>query len=132
MADNVSYTPGSGVNIAADDVGGVLHQRVKISVGADGTAADASATNPLPVAGYGELVECLEAIRMAMSSVARVASWLRLDTSGRPNIVFDTSSSINQCSQLLRAGALNFDVGQAYKDFSVLTADNLRRNITVT
>lgn len=30
MADNVGITPGTGATIAADDVGGVLHQRVKI------------------------------------------------------------------------------------------------------
>lgn len=40
MADNVGYTPGAGATIAADDVGGVLHQRVKVAVGGDGVAAD--------------------------------------------------------------------------------------------
>ena len=40
MADNVAITAGSGTTVAADDVGGVLHQRVKVSIGADGTAAD--------------------------------------------------------------------------------------------
>jgi hypothetical protein len=50
MADNVGYTPGSGATIAADDVDGTLYQRVKIAVGADGQAVDASAANPLPVA----------------------------------------------------------------------------------
>lgn len=41
MADNVGYTPGSGATIAADDIGGVLYQRVKLAIGADGSAADA-------------------------------------------------------------------------------------------
>lgn len=49
MPDNVGYTPGSGATIAADEIGGVLHQRVKIGVGADGVATDVSAANPLPV-----------------------------------------------------------------------------------
>lgn len=49
MADNVSVTAGSGTTIAADDVDGALHQRVKISHGADGSATDASSTAPLPV-----------------------------------------------------------------------------------
>jgi hypothetical protein len=49
MADNVGYTPGSGAVIAADDIGGVLHQRVKIGVGADNTAVDVSDVNPMPV-----------------------------------------------------------------------------------
>jgi len=49
MADNVGYTPGTGASIAADDIGGVLHQRIKIGVGADGTAVDVSDANPMPV-----------------------------------------------------------------------------------
>lgn len=49
MADNVAITAGSGTSIASDDIGGVQYQRVKVSWGADGSANDASATNPLPV-----------------------------------------------------------------------------------
>ena len=49
MADNVGYTPGSGALVAADDIAGVLHQRVKIGVGADGTAVDVSTANPMPI-----------------------------------------------------------------------------------
>lgn len=40
MVDNVPITAGSGTSIAADDIGSVFYQRVKIGVGADGTAAD--------------------------------------------------------------------------------------------
>lgn len=49
MADNVSITAGSGTTIAADDIAGVLHQRVKLSQGADGSATDVSSTAPLNV-----------------------------------------------------------------------------------
>ena len=49
MADNVGYTPGSGAIIAADDIGGVLHQRMKLGVGGDGVAVDVSSANPMPV-----------------------------------------------------------------------------------
>lgn len=49
MADNVGYTPGAGATIAADDIGGVLHQRVKIGIGGDGIATDVSSANPMPV-----------------------------------------------------------------------------------
>ena len=49
MADNVGYTPGSGATVAADDIAGVLHQRVKIGIGADGAAVDLSSTNPMPI-----------------------------------------------------------------------------------
>lgn len=41
MADDIAITPGSGATIAADDVGGVLYQRVKLGLGADGSATDA-------------------------------------------------------------------------------------------
>lgn len=36
MADNVAYTPGSGATIAADDIAGALHQRIKLTLGGDG------------------------------------------------------------------------------------------------
>jgi hypothetical protein len=41
MADNVAITAGSGTNVAADDIGSVFYQRVKVSLGADGSATDA-------------------------------------------------------------------------------------------
>ena len=49
MADNVGYTPGTGALVAADEIAGVLHQRVKIGIGADGVAVDLSAANPMPI-----------------------------------------------------------------------------------
>ena len=51
MADNVGYTPGTGATVAADDISGVLHQRVKIGVGGDGVAVDVSSSNPMPISG---------------------------------------------------------------------------------
>lgn len=60
MPDNTTLNVGSGGDvIATDDVttlngsasSGVKVQRVKIMHGADGTATDASASNPLPVSG---------------------------------------------------------------------------------
>lgn len=38
MADNVPITAGSGTDIAADDIASVWYQRMKLTVGADGTA----------------------------------------------------------------------------------------------
>jgi len=49
VADNIAITAGSGTTIAADDVGGILYQRVKPCVGADGAAADVSNAAPMPV-----------------------------------------------------------------------------------
>jgi hypothetical protein len=53
MADNVNITPGSGATVAADDVGGALYQRVKVSHGADGSATDTSVSDPLPTQDTG-------------------------------------------------------------------------------
>lgn len=53
MADNVGYTPGTGAIVAADEIGGVLHQRVKLGIGADGVAVDVSDANPMPVQVLG-------------------------------------------------------------------------------
>jgi hypothetical protein len=50
MTDNVGYTPGVGATVAADEIGGVLHQRIKLVLGADGVSdGDVSATNPIPI-----------------------------------------------------------------------------------
>jgi hypothetical protein len=49
MADNINVTQGSGTVMATDDVGGVQYPRVKVSIGADGSATDVSSGNPLPV-----------------------------------------------------------------------------------
>ena len=49
MADNIGYTPGTGATVAADDVSGVLYQRVKLAFGDDGSASDVANGNGLPV-----------------------------------------------------------------------------------
>jgi len=56
MADNITYqndypaTPPSGTVVAADHVGDVDFQRIKIVTGADGVVdGDVSETNPMPV-----------------------------------------------------------------------------------
>lgn len=51
MADNTVLNAGSGGDtLATDDIGGVKHQRVKVEHGLDGSATDASAADPFPVA----------------------------------------------------------------------------------
>ena len=54
MVDNTELNAGSGGDtIATDDIAGVKHQRVKIEVGADGSATDVSDANPMPVDDAG-------------------------------------------------------------------------------
>lgn len=49
MADNIPITPGSGRDVATDNIGGVDYQRIKVTWGTNGVAGDAAAANPLPV-----------------------------------------------------------------------------------
>lgn len=50
MADNIIVTQAStGPSVAADDVSGVLYQRIKVAHGVDGSATDATSTTPFPV-----------------------------------------------------------------------------------
>lgn len=70
MADNVQVTPGSGATIAADDVSGVLVQRVKVQWGVDGVATDASAATPLPVAVTGDAATPLTNAQLRAADVA--------------------------------------------------------------
>lgn len=54
MADNVVLNAGTGGDtVAADDVGGVKYQVVKVAVGADGAASLVSNSNPVPVSDAG-------------------------------------------------------------------------------
>lgn len=55
--DNIAVTPGAGALVAADDVGGVLYQKIKLDVGGDGVsvplvagAAASSASLPVVIA----------------------------------------------------------------------------------
>lgn len=56
MADNTTLNAGAGGDvIAADDIGGVKFQRMKLIHGADGVnAGDVSETNPLPVIAHSK------------------------------------------------------------------------------
>lgn len=55
MADNFVANAGAGGStFAADDISSVLHPRVKIEWGADGTATDASVSAPVPVQATNE------------------------------------------------------------------------------
>lgn len=140
MSDNVGYTPGSGATIAADEIAGVLYQRIKPTIGEDGTAQDVSTTNPMPIAAYGELIEAIEAMRMAIQSLNRsigmaqvnpLTGRMLVDGSGVTQPVTGNLSTINQVSLLLNTQAIS---GQITVPISMerCAADNLRRNIIVT
>ena len=149
MADNVGFTPGSGATIAADDVGGVLHQRAKITLGADGVSeGDVSSSNPMPVAGKGELIEAIEALRMATAAAMRMAQGSYPDTAGRLRVALDaitaglTLANVTTVATVTTVTTVSSVTNQAQMGGNAtqeqipalmhLQADNLRRNISVT
>lgn len=79
MADNVAITAGSGTTIAADDIGaGVLVQRVKSCLGADGTAID-------PVGGSGVTSTAVQRVVLATDSPPGTAAYSAAVTLTRTN-----------------------------------------------
>ena len=144
MPDNVGYTPGSGALIAADDIGGNLHQRIKVVVGADGVSdGDVSLTNPLPIQGVGELVEQLAAIRVLLQSLSRSVGQAMPDAFGRllVNVATGTVavSALPTLATVTTVGTLTnqTNIGglaatEKIPSLMRLGADSLRRNIVVT
>lgn len=146
MADNVGYTPGTGATVAADEIGGVLHQRVKLGIGDDGTAVDVSESNPMPVTlTQGEVVEALEAMRMAVQALSRSIGQSMPDVAGRLRVVVDAITGSLTLATITTVGTVTTvstmtnqtQVGgnPAFEQIPALMrlgADSLRRNVSVT
>jgi len=96
MADNVELNPGAGGSvIAADDIGGVAYQRVKVVHGADGTNdGDVSGTNPLPVLSMDRDRTVLAFWALGVASAAtNVDQLLTLTRSTAPGSTATTGTS---------------------------------------
>jgi hypothetical protein len=156
MADNV-VLPGTGETIAADDIGGVLYQRVKLTHGADGVAHETSNNNPLPVdVTAGELLDQLSALRHAIQSLTRSIGLALPNAVGQPIMEARQATASNLNATVSIAGSQTLATvttvstvstvstltnqaqigGIAANDYMPallhLQADNLRRNISVT
>ena len=142
MSDNVGYTPGSGEIIATDDIGGVQYQRVKPVWGVDGVANDVNANTPLPIQALGELMEAIEAMRMAIQSMNRTIGLAQVEAlTGRLRVAVESIVAITGTVTANQGGTWNITNlatigGQAansqVQSFERMTADNLRNNIIVT
>ncbi len=149
MGDNVDITPGVGATIAADDIGGIQHQRVKITMGPDGVSeGDVSSINPMPISAQGELIEAIEAMRMAIQALTRTVGLAQVNP--LTGSMFVDGSRVTQpvsgtvavgTPAVTQSGTWNITNlatigGQAANSqipsFERMTADNLRRNINVT
>lgn len=147
MADNVTANPGSGGPVfATDDIGGVNYPRSKVVFGVDGTATDVSATDPLPVTAIGELVEALEAQRMALQALTRTMGLAMPDTAGRLRVLAENPTAANlNVTATIGSGTVTtvstvtnqsqvgtFAMQDHIPALMHLQADSLRRNIAVT
>ena len=142
MADNTTLNPGTGGDvIASDDIGGVKYQRIKPAWGADGSAVDTSAANPLPTALYGEGIEALEAMRMAVQALTRTIGQMLPDTANRMRVNVEagtlptvttvgTVSTVSTLTNQTQIGGLA--ATEQIPALMRLGADSLRRNISVT
>ena len=154
MTDNVGYTPGAGSKVAARDVTysgeAALAQAVGLVTfaGADDakTATDVSTTNPLPMAAYGELIEAVEAMRMAINALTKSIGYALPNLLGQPifearqataaNLNANVSGSLSSISTVTTLTNQSQIGGYAANDeipaFMHLQVDGLRRNISVT
>lgn len=133
MPDNIGYTPGSGATIAADDIGGALHQRVKMVLGADNVSdGDVSLANPMPIQGVGELVEQLSAIRTLLQSLTRSVGQAMPDAFGRllVNVATGTITTVGTLTNQTNIGGL--PATEQIPSLMRMGSDSLRRNIVVT
>lgn len=147
----VSITPGSGEDVAVDDIAGVNFQRVKLVHGAEGVADNVSEAAPLPVdASFGELIEVMESLRFAVSALAKnVGAALpgaagfpimevRQATAANLNVTASGTVTANQggtwnITTLTNQSQLGgFSANDQIPALMHLQADNLRRNISVT
>jgi hypothetical protein len=110
--------------------------------GANGVAHETADNNPLPVKVVGQLVEAIEAMRMAINSLTRTIGLaqtnattgsLYVDGSRATQPVTGSLSSVSQVAlvaNIQQVGGQN--VNSLVPSFERMTADNLRINIIVT
>jgi len=140
MAENVVLNPGLGGDIAAaDEIAGVKYQRIKLTLGVDGVNdGDVSSGNPVPVAAYGELIEAIEAMRIATQSLTRTMGQMLPDTAARMrvNVETGTLSTVGTLTALtslinqVQIGGLA--ATEHVPSLMRLGADSARRNITTS
>jgi hypothetical protein len=90
MPDNVGYTPGIGATVAAEEILGILFQRIKLTLGADGVNdGDVSSSNPMPTQAQ-KTDELLSTIQMLMGILVGMCESLQVvDAAQRQRIAID-------------------------------------------
>jgi hypothetical protein len=155
MADNIPITPGSGALVATRE-GSYSGETANLQVvglatvaGANDakTITDISPDNPLPIGAHGELIEAIEALRIAVGSLTRSIGMALPNAQGFPIMEarqataanLQVTASIAATQTLTTVGTLTnqaqiggFAANDQIPAFMHLQADGLRYNITVT
>ena len=144
-ASQLGYTPGSGANVATDLDGGAHHQKALIEHLQGGVPTPASQTNPVPMALYGEAIEALEAMRMAIQALTRTMGQMQPDTAARMRVALDAISGGLTLATITTVGTLTtlatltnqtqiggLPATEQIPSLMRLGADSLRRNIVVS
>lgn len=100
MADNVTTSDGTIATDEINTLNGVAQsapkpqvQRIKLGFGPDGTHDDVETDNGLPVQAVGELIEVLEAQRVALMALTRTIGQSMPDVAGRLRVAIDAISA---------------------------------------
>lgn len=114
MADNKAVTPGVGATFATDEIGGVDYPRIKNTWGADGTATDVSAANPMPVVQTGTHNIGTVTTVTTVSAVTALTNALPAGTNAIGKLAANTGVDIGDVDILTIAGvAPAFNAGAA-------------------
>lgn len=155
MTDNVEITPGTGVKVAAREgtySGETAKSQTILIATAEGaddgkTITDVSPDNPLPIGAHGELIEAIEALRMAVGSLTRTIGMALPNAQGFPIMEarqatpanLQVTASIAATQTLTTVSTLTnqsqiggFAAQDQIPAFMHLQADGLRYNITVS
>lgn len=155
MADNIDITPGTGAKVATREVtysgesANVQAVGLVTFSGSDDAkqAQDISPDNPLPVGAHGELIEAIEALRIAVGSLTRSIGMALPNAQGFPimearqataaNLAATVTFAANQDLRTLATLTNQAQIGGFAAQDQIpalmrLQAANLRSNITVT
>ncbi len=158
MPDNVALPP-SAVKAATREVswsGELAHVQAVGLVTLDGpddaqTATNVGQSNGLPVTVYGEAIEALEAMRLAVQALTRTVGQMQPDTAARMRVALDsitagltlatitTVGTVTTVSTVTTVATLTnqtqvggFSATEQIPSLMRLGADSARRNISVT
>lgn len=107
MADNIEVTPGTGKTVAADEIAGALHQRVKITIGADGTNdGDVSSTNPLPISDAGGSITVDGTVAVTNAGITSIDGKITACNTGSiaGTVTANAGTNLNTSALALEAG----------------------------